>query len=225
MRRHILKCTKTIPKKKKPVKKKANENVKEQESIKFDQNNMYVPNIFGIIRENNEIVSRELWIEDEIESKSAIEIIRQLMFYSNNKEPITIFINTPGGLTTHGFAIIDVIEKLKQKKIIIKTVCVGMAASMGAIILASGTKGYRYSFPNSTIMLHQVSVHDAGGNVTELENTNKYLKLENEKAVKHLVKYTKKTKKEIDELISYDNYMSPQLAKRNNIIDKIGVVL
>lgn len=99
------------------------------------------------------LMDRIIMLTDEINSATANSIIGQLLFLEkeDNKKPITLYINSPGGSVTDGFAIYDVIHQIKCP---VNTICMGMAASMAAFLLAAGT-GKRYATENSTIMIHQ----------------------------------------------------------------------
>ena len=113
------------------------------------------------------VKGRIIFIDDEINSVTASSIIMQLLtLESENRDaPITIYINSPGGSISDGMAIYDVMNKVKCPII---TVCLGMAASMGAFLLSCGTRGKRYCLPNSTVMIHQ-PLGGGRGQATEIE--------------------------------------------------------
>ena len=110
---------------------------------------------------------RIILLNEEIDTDCATSIIAQLLFLEseNPEAPITIYINSPGGVITAGMAIYDVMNKVKCPII---TVCVGMAASMAAVLLSSGSRGQRYALPNSTVMIHQ-PLGGAKGQATEIQ--------------------------------------------------------
>ena len=124
-----------------------------------------------------------------------------------------------------GWALIDMIEKLKKKGIKIRTICAGSCSSMAAVILASGTKGERYAFPSSRIMIHQAGIELTGGKLDDIANTTKELQYWTDLTAKYISKVSGKKVKEVEKELCYDNYMTPSEAKKFGIIDKIDVVL
>ena len=133
------------------------------------------------------------------------------------KKEISLYINSPGGLVTAGLGIYDTMQYIKPD---VSTLCIGQAASMGSFLLAAGTKGKRFSLPNSRIMVHQPS---AGyqGQATDIEiHANEVLSLK-----KRLNKiYSKHTEKSVDEIksaLERDNFMTPENAKDFGLIDKV----
>ena len=109
---------------------------------------------------------RIIFLGSEIEETVADLVMAQLIFleYEDSEKDITIYINSPGGLVSAGLAIYDTIQYIKPD---VSTICIGQAASMGAILLAAGTKGKRYALPHSRIMLHQ-PIGGAGGQATDI---------------------------------------------------------
>jgi ATP-dependent Clp protease, protease subunit len=119
---------------------------------------------------------RIIMLGDEINDQVANSVIAQLLFLEadNPEKDISIYINSPGGSTTAGFAIFDTMEYIKPD---ISTICIGMAASFGAMLLLAGTKGKRFALPNSEIMIHQ-PLGGARGQATEIEiSARRILKL------------------------------------------------
>jgi ATP-dependent Clp protease, protease subunit len=119
---------------------------------------------------------RIIMIGDEINDQVANSVIAQLLFLEadNPEKDISIYINSPGGSTTAGFAIFDTMELIKPD---VSTICIGMAASFGAMLLLAGKKGKRYALPNSEIMIHQ-PLGGARGQATEIEiSARRILKL------------------------------------------------
>ena len=136
--------------------------------------------------------------------------------YSFEKE-ISLYINSPGGLVTAGLGIYDTMQYIKPE---VSTLCIGQAASMGSFLLAAGSKGKRFSLPNSRIMVHQPS---AGfqGQATDIEiHANEVLSLK--KRLNEI--YSKHTGKSVDEIksaLERDNFMTPENAKDFGLIDKV----
>ena len=148
-------------------------------------------------------------------------VTAQLLFLEseNPKKEINFYINSPGGLVTAGLGIYDTMQYIKPD---VSTLCIGQAASMGSFLLAAGTKGKRYSLPNSRIMVHQPS---AGfqGQATDIEiHANEVLSLK--KRLNEI--YSKHTSKSVDEIksaLERDNFMTPDNAKDFGLIDKVVV--
>lgn len=109
---------------------------------------------------------RIIFLGSDIEDTTADLVMAQLIFleYEDSEKDITIYINSPGGIVSSGLAIYDTIQYIKPD---VSTICIGQAASMGAILLAAGTKGKRYALPHSRIMLHQ-PIGGAGGQATDI---------------------------------------------------------
>jgi ATP-dependent Clp protease protease subunit len=126
-------------------------------------------------------------------------------------------VNSPGGHVSAGLAIIDTMNHIKND---VSTVCVGMAASMGAVILASGAKGKRYSLPNSEIMIHQ-PLGGAQGQATDIQITAKQILKLKEKLNRMMAERTGKTYEQIEKDADRDYYMSADEAKKYGIVDKV----
>ncbi|MEH7444500.1 ATP-dependent Clp endopeptidase proteolytic subunit ClpP [Heyndrickxia sp. MSNUG] len=162
---------------------------------------------------------RIIMLGDEINDQVANSVIAQLLFLEadNPEKDISIYINSPGGSTSAGFAIFDTMEYIKPD---ISTICIGMAASFGAMLLLAGTKGKRYALPNSEIMIHQ-PLGGARGQATEIEiSARRILKLRehinsiiSDRTGQHIEKIAKDTDR--------DYFMSAQEALEYGIIDKI----
>ena len=146
-------------------------------------------------------------------------VTAQLLFLEseNPKKEIYLYINSPGGLVSAGLGVYDTMQYIKPD---VSTLCIGQAASMGSFLLAAGTKGKRFSLPNSRIMVHQPS---AGfqGQATDIEiHANEVLSLK--KRLNEI--YSKHTGKSVDEIktaLERDNFMTPQEAKNFGLIDKV----
>ena len=162
---------------------------------------------------------RIIFLNEEVNDTSASIIIAQLLFLESedpNKD-IHLYINSPGGSVSAGFAIYDTMKYIKCD---ISTICIGMAASMGAFLLAGGTKGKRYALPNSQIMIHQPS-GGAKGQATDInivaENIN-YIK---KRLNQILSENTGQPYEVIEKDTDRDNYMSSEQAKEYGIIDNV----
>jgi len=164
---------------------------------------------------------RVVFVVGPINDNIASLITAQLLFLESEdpKKEISLYINSPGGLVTAGLGIYDTMQYIKPD---VSTLCIGQAASMGSFLLAAGTKGKRFSLPNSRIMVHQPS---AGfqGQATDIEiHANEVLSLK--KRLNEIYsKHTNKTPDEIKTALERDNFMSPETAKEFGLIDKVVV--
>lgn len=162
---------------------------------------------------------RIIFLGGSIDDNIANTIIAQLLFLENedkNKD-IKLYINSPGGSVTAGLAIYDTMQYVKPS---VSTICVGLAASMGATLLASGELGKRYALPNSEIMVHQV-MGGVQGQATDIEISAKHIIKVKEKLNKILAKHTKQKLSQIEKDTDRDNYMSGLDAKKYGIVDQI----
>ena len=162
---------------------------------------------------------RIVFVVGPINDNVASLVTAQLLFLESEdpKKEISLYINSPGGLVTAGLGIYDTMQYIKPD---VSTLCIGQAASMGSFLLAAGTKGKRYSLPNSRIMVHQPS---AGfqGQATDIEiHANEVLSLK--KRLNEIYsKHTGKTVEEIKLALERDNFMTPKSAKEFGLIDKV----
>jgi len=154
----------------------------------------------------------------EINDNSANIIVSELLYLDSlSNEDIFLYINSPGGSITSGMAIYDTMNYIKSD---VKTICIGMAASMAAFLLASGTKGKRCSLPNAEIMIHQ-PLGGTQGQATDIKiATERILKLKN-KLNKYLAEKTNQPIKKVVRDTERDNYMDPIEAKKYGLIDEI----
>lgn len=154
-----------------------------------------------------------------IEDHMANLIIAQLLFLENEdtKKDIDLYINSPGGSITAGLAIYDTMQYIKPE---LKTICVGMAASMGSVILAGGTKGKRFALPNADVMIHQVS---AGfqGQASDIERNANYILRLKKRLNEILAKHTGNTVSKVEQDSDRDYFMTADEAKKYGIIDEI----
>ena len=162
---------------------------------------------------------RIIMLSGEINDDTATLVVSQLLYLSSidNKKDISIYINSPGGSVTAGMAIYDTMQLIDND---IKTICVGLAASMGAFLLSGGTKGKRYALPNSEIMIHQ-PLGGVKGQVTDIEILTKRLSITKKNMNKILAANTGKDEKTIEQDTERDNFMSAIEALEYGLIDKV----
>lgn len=157
-------------------------------------------------------------VTDEV----ANAIIAQFLFLEvdNPEKDIHFYINSPGGSVTAGMGIYDIMQFVKCD---IATYCMGMAASMGSLLLTAGAKGKRFSMPNSRIMIHQPLLHGGGlqGQVTDIELHAKELVKTKEKLTNIYVNHTGKDYQTLYNAMERDNFMDAQVAKEFGLIDHI----
>jgi len=163
---------------------------------------------------------RIIFLSGVIDDDTANIVIAQMLFLESEdpKKDISLYINSPGGSVTAGLAIIDTMNHLKPD---ISTMCVGMAASMGSHILASGAKGKRFALPNSEIMIHQPSQMGVEGKASDIEITAKQIIKLRENLNKIFSKVTGQPLSRIEKDMDRDFFMSADEAKKYGIIDKI----
>ena len=162
---------------------------------------------------------RIIFITGEINDALANTVVAQLL-YLEAKAPqkdITIYINSPGGSVTAGLAIYDTMNYVSCD---VNTICIGMAASMGAFLLSSGTKGKRFSLPSSEIMIHQ-PLGGAQGQASDIKIQAEHILATKKKLNTILAKNTGKTFEELERDTDRDNYLSAEEALCYGIIDKI----
>jgi len=162
---------------------------------------------------------RIVFLAGPISDVVANSIIAQMLFLASkdSKKDIQFYINTPGGSVTAGLAIYDTMQYVKCP---ISTVCVGLAGSMGAILLAAGTKGKRFTLPNSEIFLHQVR-GGVTGEAVVIEITAKQIVKIKRKLNKILAKHTDQSLKKIEQDTDRDFYLSAEEAKKYGIVDEV----
>jgi ATP-dependent Clp protease protease subunit len=162
---------------------------------------------------------RIIVLSDEVNDATASLVVAQLLYLEGQdpEKDISLYINSPGGSVTAGFAIYDTMQYIKCD---VSTICMGMAASMGAFLLSSGTKGKRFALPNSEIMIHQPS-GGAQGQATEIEITAKQILKIRERLNKILADNTGKPIDIIAKDTERDNFMSADEALDYGLVDKI----
>ena len=162
---------------------------------------------------------RIIFVGEEINSSSAASIIAQLLYLEADdcKAPITMYINSPGGSVTDGLAIYDIMNNIKCP---VRTVCVGMSASMGAVLLSSGTRGMRYCLPNSCVMIHQ-PLGGAHGQATEVEIEARRMLSIASKLYEILSGNSNLDVAAMAKECERNNYLSPEEAIKMGLVDKI----
>ena len=162
---------------------------------------------------------RIIFLGEPITDHVANIIIAQFLFLDaeNKSKDIKFYVNTPGGSVTSGMAIYDTMQYVKCD---VSTICVGMAASMGAILLASGAKGKRFALPNSQIMIHQI-MGGAEGQATDIKIRAEYILKLKDRLNKMLAKHTGQTVAKVEKDTDRDRFMTTNDAFKYGIIDKI----
>lgn len=165
---------------------------------------------------------RIVFLGEEVSDMSASLIIAQMLFLEaqDPKKDIQLYINSPGGSVSAGFAIYDTMQYIKCD---VSTICIGLAASFGAFLLAGGTKGKRIALPNAEIMIHQPAIHGNGiqGQATDIKITSDHIQKSKEHLNSILAENTGKSIEEIALATERDNYMSATEAVDFGLIDKI----
>lgn len=165
---------------------------------------------------------RIVFLGEEVSDTSASLIIAQMLFLEaqDPEKDIQLYINSPGGSVSAGFAIYDTIQYIKCD---VSTICIGLAASFGAFLLAGGTKGKRIALPNAEIMIHQPAIHGNGiqGQATDIKITSDHIQKSKERLNSILAENTGKSIEEITLATERDNYMSATEAMDFGLIDKI----
>ena len=162
---------------------------------------------------------RIIFLGEEVNDVSASIVVAQLLFLEaeDPEKDIHLYINSPGGEITSGMAIYDTMQYIKCD---VSTICIGMAASMGAFLLAGGTKGKRFALPNAEIMIHQ-PLGGAKGQATEIQIAAEHILKTRKKLNEMLSENTGKTYEQIAADTERDNYMSAQEAAEYGLIDGV----
>ncbi len=165
---------------------------------------------------------RIIFLGEEVSDVSASLIIAQMLFLEAQapEKDIQLYINSPGGSITAGFAIYDTMQYIKCD---VSTICMGLAASFGAFLLAGGTKGKRIALPNAEIMIHQPAIHGSGvqGQATDIKIVSEHIQKSKQRLNQILAENTGKAIEEIIIDTERDNYMSAEEALNYGLIDKI----
>ena len=162
---------------------------------------------------------RIIFLGGPIDSEIANLVVAQLLFLANEdpKKDISFYINSPGGHVSAGLAILDTMNHIAPD---VSTVCVGMAASMGAVLLSAGAKGKRFVLPNAEVMIHQPS-GGAEGMAADIEITAKQILKTRERLNKILAKNTGQKLEKIEKDVDRDFFMDAEESLKYGIVDKI----
>lgn len=165
---------------------------------------------------------RIIFLGEEVSDTSASLITAQMLFLEaqDPEKDIQLYINSPGGSITAGFAIYDTMQYIKCD---VSTICIGLAASFGAFLLAGGTKGKRMALPNAEIMIHQPAIHGNGvqGQATDIQIVSDHIQKSKERLNRILAENTGKTIEQIAADTERDHYMSAGQALDYGLIDRI----
>ena len=162
---------------------------------------------------------RIVFISGEIDDASANTIVAELIYLEakNPEKDICVYINSPGGSVTAGMAIYDT---MKYVKCDVSTICIGLAASMGAFLLAAGTKGKRFCLPNSEVMIHQ-PLGGAQGQASDIEITANHILKTKKKMIEMLAKNTGQSIKKVEKDVDRDYFMTADEAVAYGLVDKV----
>lgn len=167
---------------------------------------------------------RIIFLSEEVSDNSASLIIAQMLFLEvqEPKKDIQFYINSPGGSISAGFAIYDTMQYIKCD---VSTICIGLAASFGAFLLAGGTKGKRMALPNAEIMIHQPAIHGNGvqGQATDIKIMSDHIQHSKRRLNQIFAENTGRAVEEIEAATERDNYLSAAEALEFGLIDKIIV--
>ncbi|MBR6624342.1 MAG: ATP-dependent Clp endopeptidase proteolytic subunit ClpP [Ruminococcus sp.] len=164
---------------------------------------------------------RIIMLSDQVNDATASLVVAQLLYLESQdpEKDISLYINSPGGSITSGMAIHDTMQYIKCD---VSTICVGMAASMGAFLLAAGTKGKRFALPNSEIMIHQPLISGGlSGQCTDIKIHSDHLVRIRQKMNEMLAANTGKSLEQIQLDTERDNYMTAQEAMEYGLVDKV----
>ncbi|MBI5734075.1 MAG: ATP-dependent Clp endopeptidase proteolytic subunit ClpP [Candidatus Kerfeldbacteria bacterium] len=162
---------------------------------------------------------RIIFLGDPIDDNLANAVIAQLLFLDSQdaKQDIKLYVNTPGGLVTSGLAIYDTMQYVKSD---VATICVGVAASMGAVLLAAGTRGKRFILPNAEVMIHQI-MGGAEGQATDIKIRAEHILRIRDRINKILAEHTGQNLGKIEKDTDRDYFMTAEEALKYGVVDKI----
>ena len=163
---------------------------------------------------------RIIFLHDEVNHHTASLVIAQMLFLEaeDPKKDITLYINSPGGSINSGMAIIDTMHHIKPD---VATICTGMAASMGAMILSQGAKGKRYALPYSEVMIHQPLNMGVGGQASDIEISAKNILKWKDLLRDMLMKVSGRSKDQVERDMDRDYWMSAEESKKYGIVDAV----
>ncbi len=162
---------------------------------------------------------RIIFLGGQVNDDVANLLIAQLLFleHEDSKKDIKLYINSPGGVVTAGLAIYDTMQHIKPD---VSTICIGMAASMGAVLLAGGSAGKRMALPNSEVMIHQV-LGGAEGQASDIEISARHILKIKDRLNQILATHSKQDIKKVEKDTDRDYYMSAEEAKEYGLIDHV----
>lgn len=169
----------------------------------------------------NAFSNRKLFLFGPIDEKTVYSLTAQMLYLMEDEQsPIDIYINSPGGEVNSGLAIYDLIQSCKAP---INMYCIGMAASMGALIFAGGKKGHRFMLPHSKVMIHEPLIpNGVGGSASSIKSTADSILQTRELLNGILAKHTGKTLEEINKATDHDNFMTANEAIEFGLCDKVA---
>lgn len=179
-------------------------------------------NYKAVIRLEDELLNYRIIPIGDVNSEAALNFLMSMQYLcKQGDEPIGVYISSRGGEVVAGKEIYDIMQ-FGKRKCIIETYCLGRAASMGAVLLAAGTKGHRFILPHSEVMIHEVLVQGGiGGSATSISRISQSINESRDEMNAILAKHTGRTIEEINEATSFDNFMNAKEAIEFGICDKI----
>lgn len=166
----------------------------------------------------------KLYLSGAVDSESAEDIIKNMIYLSQNNIPITLFIDSPGGEVRSGLAIIDMMEII-SKTTQIDVICTGKAYSMAAVILAAGSKGHRHMLPHAQVLIHEPLITSGGGSASSVKSTAESLLAIRDIMSELLAKYTGNTVEKMNEIMHGDTYLNAKEAIELGVADDVTVTL
>lgn len=163
---------------------------------------------------------RIIFLGGPIEDHLASLIVAQMLFLESEdpEKPITLYINSPGGSVTAGMAVYDTMQLIKPD---VKTFCVGLAASMGAVLLAAGAEGKRYALPNCRVLIHQPMSYGIGGQATDIDIHAREILRTRARLNEILAFHTKQPLEQVEKDTDRDFWMAPDEARTYGIVDEV----
>ncbi len=163
---------------------------------------------------------RIIFLGGPVEDHMASLIVAQMLFLESEdpEKPITLYINSPGGSVTAGMAIYDTMQLIKPD---VKTFCVGLAASMGAVLLASGAHGKRYALPNCRVLIHQPMSYGIGGQATDIDIHAREILRTRARLNEILAEHTHQPLEQVEKDTDRDFWMAPEEAREYGIVDEV----
>lgn len=163
---------------------------------------------------------RIIFIGGQVEDRMASVIVAQMLFLESEDpdKSVTLYINSPGGSVTAGMAIYDTMQLIKPE---VKTFCVGLAASMGALLLTAGTKGKRYALPNCRVLIHQPMSYGIGGQATDIDIQAREILRTRERLNEILAFHTNQSLENVRRDTERDYWMSPEEAVEYGLVDEV----